>query len=471
MSGKIWTWDAEGRAFGEFPRAWADGIPEGDDSIIVCGSSPLPSHWRDGSCEPLILNRGAAAYAAASWQELARRLQRAGAAVLESPGSSGRRFIVSIFNLQTIEVRRIAIEPSMSGLRNPSAFAANRRNQSRILLAAADPMFRRLSRAAVKALYAVGLENGRVDMSVADSGSCKVSAIHLPDGEELQKGIWARAIAVYRGQRSRSANGKPHDEDLLRIGADPEFLLLSEEGKVVSAATYLEGGYGTGCDAVVIGGRIMYPVAELRPAPAGSPDELAANIRRLLVQANTRIRDRRLRWAAGAMPVAGFALGGHIHLSGVPLTGRLLRQLDSYAALLLALIETPSEGARRPRFGTLGDCRMQPHGGFEYRTLPSWLLSPLAAKAAFALALLCARESHALAYRPMEDETIVDAYYSADYEVLRTCVEPLASAMRETASYAELGRWIEPLLAAIRRREHWDAATDVRVKWRIPIQE
>lgn len=472
MSGQMWTWDVEGRSFGGFPRAWVDGVPEGDDCIIVCGSSPLPSHWRDGGCEPLILNGGAAAFAAAPWPELARRLQRAGAVVRES-SCIGRRFMISIFNLQAIEVKRMTAEPSMAVPRSPSAFAfaSNKLNQSRILLAAEEPLFRRLSRAAVKALYAVGLENGRVDMSVTDSGSCGVTAIYLPHGEDLQSGIWAEAIAAYKGQRYNSAaNGQSNDEGILRIGADPEFLLLSEKGKVVSAATYLDGGYGAGCDAVVIGGRVMYPVAELRPAPAGSPDELAVNIRHLLVQANARIRDRRLRWAAGGMPVTGFALGGHIHLSGVPLTGRLLRQLDSYAALLLALVETPPEGARRPRFGTLGDYRMQPHGGFEYRTLPSWLLSPLAAKAAFALALLCARESHALVYRPMEDESIVDAYYSADYETLRTCVEPLSSAMRGTASYIELGRWIEPLLAAIRRGEHWDAATDLRVKWRIPMQ-
>src|SRR5690606_30127362 len=35
-------------------------------------------------------------------------------------------------------------------------------------------------------------------------------------------------------------------------------------------------------------------------------------------------------------------------------------------------------------YGTLGDFRMQKHGGFEYRTPSSWLFSP-----EFALAVLC----------------------------------------------------------------------------------
>lgn len=448
-------------------------MPEGEDCIIVCGSSPLPANWREGGREPLILNRCAAQFAALPWREVARRLQRAGVTVRERT-DSGRRFGVSVFHLRAIEVKRIVSGEARASQGDPSClpqvFAPESPLPPRNLLSAAeDPLYRRLSKTAVRALYAAGLDNGRVELSVADSGSCAVTAIALPDGDDLESGMWREAIsAAFKGRRAGTSIEKQADK--LLIGADPEFLLLSAEGKVVSAAAYLDGGYGAGCDAVVAGGRVIYPVAELRPAPAGSPDELAANIRRLLVQADRRITNRKLRWAAGGMPAAGFALGGHIHLSGVPLTGRLLRQLDSYAALLLALVETPSEGARRPRFGTLGDYRMQPHGGFEYRTLPSWLLSPVAAKAAFALVLLCAKESGALEYRPLEEERFAEAYYSADYELLRTCVEPLSAAMKATVSYQELGRWIEPLLSAIRRGGRWDAATDIRVKWRIPVE-
>lgn len=39
------------------------------------------------------------------------------------------------------------------------------------------------------------------------------------------------------------------------------------------------------------------------------------------------------------MPQPGFPLGGHLHFSGVALNGALLRALDNYLALPLALLE------------------------------------------------------------------------------------------------------------------------------------
>ncbi len=256
-----------------------------------------------------------------------------------------------------------------------------------------DPLYKRMTRLALKALHAVRLELGIVIIDAEDGGRCAVRTIQLPELTLLSGAAWLDAIQRFQAEWQSSRLSRIDEENkTVLIGADPEFLLLSKQGKVVSAARYLEGGHGTGCDAAVVGGRVMYPVAELRPAPASAPDQLAAHIRKLLIQANTRISDHSLRWAAGGMPVTGFALGGHIHMSGPRLTSRLLHQLDSYIALPFAMIETAGDHARRPRYGTLGDFRLQPHGGFEYRTLPSWLVSPLAAKGAFALMLLCARE-------------------------------------------------------------------------------
>ncbi|MCM3627594.1 hypothetical protein M3194_09465 [Paenibacillus glycanilyticus] len=256
----------------------------------------------------------------------------------------------------------------------------------------------------------------------------------------------------------------------LLIGADPEFVLIRPDGKVAPASRYLGEGVGgaAGSDAMLVGRRLVYPVAELRPEPAEGPAGLTANIRRLLLRAAGLVRDPSLRWAAGAMPVPGLALGGHIHLSGVRLTPRLLRLLDSYAAFPLALVEDPAGRGRRPRYGVLGDYRQQPHGGFEYRTLPSWLVSPAATKAAFALALLCAREADALDDIPALDERYVAAYYAGDRAELAGCLERIAAAMSATASYAALAPYIEPLLDAARRGATWDERADIRVKWRIP---
>jgi hypothetical protein len=209
----------------------------------------------------------------------------------------------------------------------------------------------------------------------------------------------------------------------------------------------------------------MYPIGELRPDPASTPDELAANVRRQLMRADAKAADDSLRWAAGAMPISGIALGGHIHLSGIPLTSRLLRQLDRYVALPIAMVESVT--GRRPRYGMLGDYRQQPHGGFEYRTLPSWLVSPAAAKAAFALTLLCAHDTWSLPTPAMLPERVEEAFYRGERRVLAQQLDGIAIELAEAPSYEAYARWIEPLFAAARQGIVWDANADFRRKWRV----
>ncbi|WP_317980550.1 putative amidoligase domain-containing protein [Paenibacillus glycanilyticus] len=317
----------------------------------------------------------------------------------------------------------------------------------------ADPVLRRVIRRAIAGLYAAGMDAGEADVALGSDGRVSMRAARR------------RKIAPLQQQEAEAEL----QEAPLLIGADPEFVFIRPDGKVAPASRYLGGvGGAAGSDAMLIGRRLMYPVAELRPEPAADPAGLTANIRRLLLRAAGLVRDPSLRWAAGAMPVPGLALGGHIHLSGVRLTPRLLRLLDSYAAFPLALVEDPAGRGRRPRYGVLGDYRQQPHGGFEYRTLPSWLVSPAAAKAAFGLALLCAREADALHDIPALDERYVAAYYAGDRTELAGCLDGVAAAMAATASYAALAPYIEPLLDAARRGAAWDERADIRVKWRIP---
>ncbi|MFC5648405.1 hypothetical protein ACFPYJ_04565 [Paenibacillus solisilvae] len=478
MAGKVWYWSRKRREASAFSlQAWRDGVPAASDAVIVIDDCPLPPAWRAAG-EPFVLNAEASAFAQLKPAEMKRRLARSGVRIEDTAGSAGsRNFAVSVFHLQPIEVQRVmpaAASHSFSRSGASAAWAAEGAAESRQQLDPADPLYIRLTRLALKALHALGLELAVVSIHTEGSGRCTVKAVELPEIAALGGTVWDKAIQKFAadwqtGQFALPGRENKDKEQL--IGADPEFLLLSKQGKVVSAARYLEGGHGTGCDAVVVGGRVMYPVAELRPAPASTPVRLAHHIHQLLLQANMRISDQTLRWAAGGMPAPGFALGGHIHLSGVKLTSRLLHQLDSYLALPLAMIESANEQLRRPRFGSLGDFRFQPHGGFEYRTLPSWLVSPLAAKGAFALMLLCARETDQLLYLPSREERIIDAYYSGDRIQLRGCLEPLIAAMKATRSYEELSRWIEPLMNAALQGRIWDTQADIRLKWRIPAKE
>lgn len=474
-------------------RPWT-AVKPGDAVLAWTAKTAIDSGRLDGAW---ILNGSSSAAARIPAEEKRRIWRRAGLCG-GSPLDSERLFRVSVVHLEPIELVRAdaAGNPAGERLRRAEGAGSGAGRAERRLGAGnryrddggvihplqavhplqeaegeighwpEDPAMRRVARTAVQALYALGLDIGEAVVALGGDGRTAVR-----DGWPGLADAKLAAVGLRRFAAWHAAESAAMRDRRVLIGADPEFVLVTPAGKVAAASRFFGASVGgaAGADAVLVGRRLLYPVAELRPEPAESPAELAANVRRLLLRAAGRIGDPALRWAAGAMPVPGLALGGHIHISGAPLTSRLLRLLDSCAAFPLALVEDPAGRARRPRYGTLGDFRRQPHGGFEYRTLPSWLVSPLAAKAAFAIALLCAREASALSYIPALDERYASAYYAGDRTELSGCLDGVASAMAATASYAELAPYIEPLFEAARRGAVWDESADIRVKWRIPL--
>ncbi|MBJ6363631.1 hypothetical protein ACFOQM_20610 [Paenibacillus sp. GCM10012307] len=456
----------------------------------------LPDPHKPGSLPGHIwlLNEGVCRLSVMTKTGLQMRLGKAGVRWLDNIGNGAGRpdsgesvyrfFRVAVFHLEVLELERVHLPArslrDMAGL-SPSASAmAGSGSLGSIAGAAAapaglgpeDPLYRRVARTAVRALYALGLDLGEVVVALNDDGRTAVSSVIVPP-PDARGGLWLAAAERFAAACAAAEEAAAAQGPLL-IGADPEFVLLREDGRIVSAARYLDPHGRIGCDAVPVGRRLHYPVAELRPAPETTPAALAASLQHLLHQAAARISGKGLRWLAGGMPVPGLALGGHIHLSGVPLTSLLLRALDSCVAFPLALVESAGSRARRPRYGWLGDYRLQPHGGFEYRTPPSWLISPAAAKAVFAFALLAALEYRTLGCAtdslPAAREELVHAYYSGDRKMLAEGMEPFFERIAQTASYPSLAEWMEPLLRAIRRGEEWDESRDIRVKWRIPLR-
>jgi hypothetical protein len=181
-----------------------------------------------------------------------------------------------------------------------------------------------------------------------------------------------------------------------------------------------------------------------------------------------QINDPDVEWLAGGMPVAGYSLGGHIHFSRVPCNPELLRALDNYFALPLVLVEAETTARRRPKYGYLGDFRRQPHGGFEYRTLPSWIVSPKAAKGVVALAAVIAEEYEQLRSRPLGRFELLKAYYSGDKNVLWPHAVQLIDEIRKTAVYMKYRMYIEPLLQQIYEMRSWNEQEDLRKLWKIP---
>ncbi|MFC6650488.1 putative amidoligase domain-containing protein [Paenibacillus rhizoplanae] len=321
-----------------------------------------------------------------------------------------------------------------------------------------------LRNTAVRALYSLGLDSGEVELRAMGERRYMVTGITpvMPEPAGALPEPYRSASAALARMLDSEQPGRPG----LLMGMDPEFLLLREStGRVVPASRYLPMEGVAGCDAGPPGTRGVFPVAELRPAPRGEPRALLAQLMSAAREADRLITDRSLRWRAGGMPLRGWALGGHLHFSGVTLCAPLLRALDNYLALPLFLLEDIRAAARRPRYGVLGDFRPQPHGGFEYRTLPSFLVSPVIAKGAVCLAHLIVSHYEDLPLRPLDREDLHAAFYSGGKSPVRTAWPPLEAQLRALGGYAAAARWIDPLLRAIAEQQSWDESRDIRGSW------
>lgn len=186
-----------------------------------------------------------------------------------------------------------------------------------------------------------------------------------------------------------------------KIGADPEFVVV-KKGKPIGS---LESKYGIrhrdqfGWDH---SGR----VAEIKPNPARSSFRLVRNLKKLVTEspAALKIINDGGRMVAGAISPDGITLGGHIHfdipyiVKGKTIYGdsvigadkinptmtRIVASLDTLTACLENLDVLPLEGSKRRRssgeYGRYGDVRQADGANrFEYRTMCSWMHSPVAA--------------------------------------------------------------------------------------------
>ncbi|WP_223066279.1 putative amidoligase domain-containing protein [Paenibacillus caui] len=458
------------------------------------GSWPLPE-----GAAPLCMNGGAAAFAARSARLVAERLRMAGLKAAEShreadgQGSYRRCFAVTVFCLQAVHIAEI---PSRTGEGAGDSLAASRRAMSSRMSggsmggSASDmrgnslmvsgpepgsPMFRRLEKTAVRALYVQGLDFGEVTLLSCGSGYAVASIVPLP---ELGLGNSARLFAesVRRVAADWALEAAPASSgaaaNKMLIGMDPEFLLYDRlRGKIVPASRFLDTAGRAGCDAVWINGRRKYPLAELRPAPGGEPREAVQHLMAAMREASRQIGDKALAWLAGGMPQPGLPLGGHLHFSGVMLTPQLLRALDNYLALPVAALEDPRSRARRPRYGLLGDFRRQAYGGFEYRTLPSFLISPVVTKGVVALAVLIAEEykGPALSSLPLNDDEALSAFYQGDRPAIRRLALQVIEEVADLPGFSKYESYLTPMFDAIRSGKMWDETADIREAWKISV--
>lgn len=322
--------------------------------------------------------------------------------------------------------------------------------------------------AAIRALNALRLDAGRVTLMVAGAdrleGVCRLELAPRPPrpaAEALRAFVerWLGEPVFVHPDVSTAGRA-------VLLGADPEFLLVDRRtGEPVPASRFLPRAGSAGCDGHA-GAPGQYPVAELRPAPAADPRALVRALRRCLLAAQARIPDPDLAWVAGSEPVPGLPIGGHIHISGVPLSGPALRALDAYLALPLLFLEVRESAVRRRRrHGFLGDVRLKRHGGFEYRTLPSWLAGPRLALGVLSLARLVAIECRRLARDPFIDLVRMRAFNAADAARLRDLLPGMRAELEQLPGYGDVRAEVGPLLDQVMEGRPWDEAADLRQRW------
>ena len=176
------------------------------------------------------------------------------------------------------------------------------------------------------------------------------------------------------------------------VGSDPEFAFRDPRtgDRLQAINAGLKVGLAAGCDQ-------NERLVELRPWPSQSVVEHVAGILTAL-RWLFRVYGHSLRgleWRAGAF-YAGDGMGGHVHFGRKrPTRPQEVEALDGLARVLRRTGIFPvAEWNRRMQgdaigqhYGQPGDFRIQTHG-YEYRSLPSWLQSPVCAFAVLTCAKL-----------------------------------------------------------------------------------
>ena len=326
---------------------------------------------------------------------------------------------------------------------------------------------RKIKEWAIRALYALGLDYGLIRLTVGPNRKYFVQQV-ICDPElntEMKQGF-VKAVREYVNE---CVNIPTITWSQVVLGADPEFIMEGRSGNLLIASRYFPVKGRVGCDAIWMNqNRAQKPLVEIRPEPTSDPRALTINIYKGLLYAAKKTGRVPAKWLAGALPHHAFPLGGHIHFSGIHPNFKLLRALDNYLALLLAIVEDPQGIGRRPKYGFLGDFRYQNHGGFEYRTLPSWLISPTLTKGVFVVAKLIAIHYRHLNYFPFDQEEVQEAYYRGNKEVLAKWLPVLWSELKKCLYYERHKKYLDNFYKYLTSGSTWNESQDIRKAWKLP---
>ncbi|MCF8564837.1 hypothetical protein LLE49_08850 [Alicyclobacillus tolerans] len=334
-----------------------------------------------------------------------------------------------------------------------------------------DLVTKRAIRLAVRALHAVGLDFGMVSIGLGQKGVLHVldvTANPVLDSRMLE--LYATAVRDFMEQEDKVARS---GFGPVKLGTDIEFMLRSQNGKMVLASNFFSRKGKVGCDdrSVQFDGKRL-PLVELRPDPDASPLGLLNNLREVMLQAASTIRRPGVQWRAGSMPFRPYCTGAHLHFSNVPYSSHFVKVLDNYVGIVLMMVEDPKTAVlRKARYGFLGDVRQKDYGGFEYRTPASFIVDPDVTAAALCIGYLAAVHHRELSMTDIYNPGLQTAFYKGDTEKLLPIALRNLSNLRQLPEYERFRDYIEPLVRMIEERRVWNENIDVRTVWGIPLRQ
>ncbi|MGE5416667.1 MAG: putative amidoligase domain-containing protein [Acidobacteriota bacterium] len=254
------------------------------------------------------------------------------------------------------------------------------------------------------------------------------------------------------------------------LGADPEFMMVeNSKDRLIVASTFFPRFGDVGCDNLRVRNRQQRPIAELRPAPSSNPLILTDNIRRTMVQALKLAPYRNIRWLAGSLPVDEYPIGGHVHFSKIALSSKLLRALDNYLAIPVLLMENADTSAkRRKKYGLLSDFRTKEYGGFEYRTLSSWIVNPTITRGVLSMAKVIALNHLQLKENIFTEPDAHEAFYSGDKEYFMNYYTYMWKKLISLPGAYDYVPYMQEINELCHSPEGWNEYLNIRETWDLP---
>ncbi|WP_164491717.1 putative amidoligase domain-containing protein [Staphylospora marina] len=371
-----------------------------------------------------------------------------------------KEYVLAVFQTKVVAVWRTRGHPVWN------ASARKKQTYVRADVTESSKEMRKAQALAIRAVYALGLDYGLVRLRIGTGR--RMGIVNVQPAPILNKDMEKGFVQAIQSYYQQCIQPKP-SVDRIVLGADPEFVMKTPDGNLVIASRYVPIRGKVGCDAIWIGqNRNQKPLFELRPEPTPDPKTLVVRMYQALLYCAKKTRHVQCKWLAGSLPHPGFPIGGHIHFSGILPDFKLLRALDNYLTLPLTLAEDAKGIKRRPKYGFLGDFRYQEHGGFEYRTPPSWLVSPTLTKGVLAAAKVIAVNYRSLRHDPFAQLKMQEAYYSGNKKELAAWLEPIWEDLRQTEEYRLYARYLDDFFRYLASGKVWDETRDFRKSWRIP---